>query len=117
MPVTLPAVGSFNWGDIVNNAITALSLGFDTQHLLRTASGSVSVNLVAAASAVQAVTYPAGRFTSTPIVVATCASGSSAYVAGVGSMTVNGFNAIIFHRAGTATTNTLTCNWIAIATS
>lgn len=114
MPVTLPAVGSFNWGDIVNDAITALSLGYDTQHLARLATGAATVSMTAAANGSTAVTYPAGRFSVIPIVVATLASGSNVYVAGVGSSNINGFTALAFHKLGTATTISVTVNWIAI---
>lgn len=117
MPVTLPAVGSSNWGDALNAAITALSNANDAQKLTAMASGSVAVSMVASDQVNQAVTFPAGRFASTPIIVATLASGSSVYIAGVGSQTVNGFTAKAFHRDGTATTVNLTINWIAVATT
>lgn len=116
MPVTLPAVGSFNWGEALNAAITALSDEADAQKLSRMASGFVTVNLTAAASGSTAVLFPPGRFATTPIIVATLASGSTAYIAGVGSQNVNGFTAIAFHRAGTATTVSVTVHWIAVAT-
>lgn len=116
MPVTLPAVGSFNWADSLNAAVQALSNFQDAQKLTKIASGTVVVNLVAAATANKAVTFPAGRFSATPVIVATMASGSSAYIAGIGGPTVNGFTAIGFHRDGTATTVNLTIHWIAVAT-
>jgi len=116
VPVTLPTVGSFNWGDVVNTAINALSTAYDTQKLSRMASGSVAVTLTAAASGTAPVLFPPGRFASPPVVVATLSSGSAAYIAGIGSITVNGFTAIAFHRAATATSGVLTVQWIAVAT-
>jgi hypothetical protein len=116
VPVTLPAVGSFNWGDALNAAVNALSQVQDAQKLKAIEAGVVGVPLTAAASGTTAVTFKPGRFSSTPIIVATAASNSISYIAGIGGQNVNGFTAIAFHRDGTATTATISVNWIAVAT-
>lgn len=75
--------------------------------------GSASITITAAAAGTTAVVFPA-PFSSAPTVVATLNSGSSTYIAGIGSKTASGFNAIAFHRAGTSTTVTVTADWIAV---
>jgi hypothetical protein len=116
VPVVLPAVGSSNWGDALNAAVNALSQAQDVQKLTTIASGAVAITLTASASGTKVVSFPPGRFSSTPIIVATVASNSISYVAGVGNQNANGFTAIAFHRDGTAVTVNLTVNWIGIAT-
>jgi hypothetical protein len=78
------------------------------------AAGSVVVNLSAANSGTTAVTFPAGRFSAVPIVTATMAAGSASYVAGVGSVTASGFNAIAFQKDTATGTVALTVHWHAI---
>lgn len=116
MAVTLPAVGSMNWGDSLNNAVKAIDQSNDAQKLTTIASGSIVVDLNAAISGNKAVTFPAGRFSVIPMIVATAASNSASYVAGVGNPTVNGFTAVVFNRDSVSTTISITVNWIAVAT-
>lgn len=77
------------------------------------AAGDITVSLANAASGSVAVTFPAGRFTAAPAVVATVAGLSTTYVAGTGGRTAAGVTVIAFHRAGTASTVALTVSWIA----
>jgi len=75
--------------------------------------GAAAITISAAASGTTAVVFPAA-FSGNPTVVATLNSGSSTYIAGIGSRTASGFNLIAFHRAGTATTVTVNADWIAV---
>jgi hypothetical protein len=80
---------------------------------LRIVTGTTAVPLSAAASGTAAVSFgPA--FSAVPVVTAVLASNSVTYIAGVGGVTSAGFTAIGFHRAGTASTATLTVSWTAI---
>jgi hypothetical protein len=88
-----------------------------TYNLTRIASGTVLVNVNNAASGSAAVTFPAGRFTGTaPNIVATLATTSTMYIAGVGGQATTGFNANIFHRDGVVATTSLNVSWIAVQT-
>lgn len=78
-----------------------------------------SSNIVApggAASAAVSVTFPVGRFTQPPIVIANVALGTINYVTNVGTPTTSGFTATIFHNtAGTNVgANTYPIHWHAV---
>lgn len=118
MPVTVPIIGSQNWGEVLNAALLALAQANDTQKLTTIASGVVTVHLANSDSGLQAVTFPIGRFTATPVIVVSLAASSATYAAGLGSPTANGFNAIAFNRTpGANLTVDLPVNWIAVAST
>jgi hypothetical protein len=78
------------------------------------ARGRVSVTASAAISGTAAVTFPAGLFTTGPRVVAS-AVGSSVYVAYMpGAATSSGVTIGIRHMDATATTATISVDWIAV---
>ncbi len=84
------------------------------QVLLQWGAQNVALNNAAAATA--AVGFGTD-FASAPFVIVSMNSNSSMYVAASGAVDTDSFNAIGFHRAGTATTATLSVNWLAIGIS
>jgi len=89
------------------NGLVALASGVTTI----TASGSP-----AAASA--AVTFPAGRFSTTPAVTTTMNGGSNVHISGVSGVTSSGCNVTVFRRDGAGVANgNYGINWIAVETA
>lgn len=75
--------------------------------------GQKAVSVSSAASATAAVTFTT-PFTTTPIVVGSCATTTTSWVGSAIQATKDGFNAVAFHRDGSTGTATLAVNWIAI---
>lgn len=93
-----------------DDAIRALA-----EKLGATAAGQATVVLNNAPSGSVAVTFPAGRFTSPPVVNAT-AYGTTTYIANNGGATVNGVNIGCRYYGGTATTANVVLSWQAVQT-
>lgn len=84
---------------------------------VRVAAGLVEVTLAAAASGFTAITFPVGRFTVAPLVVATlneAPGGSAKFVPRVIAITTSGAN--VYCYTGDATTQTASVDvaWLAI---
>lgn len=77
------------------------------------AAGADSVALVAANNGTKAITFPAGRFASAPRVVAV-ATGTSAYVMGVNSITTAGCNVTVRQINDVTATTSIAFHWIAV---
>jgi hypothetical protein len=114
MPVTLPTVGSLNWGDGLNAAITALSNARDAAHLTTVAMGTDTISFVAANTASKVITFPAGRFATTPVVMAIVAAGSINWIPSTGSVNANNFTLFVFRRDGTIQTTSFAVQWLAV---
>ena len=94
------------------DAIKALALAVDGA-AGKSASGTVQIKLTNAATGQMAITFPPGRFTAAPLVVATPV-GSFLYCAAVGApVTAAGCNILLFNRDGTSSNVTLNVNWTA----
>lgn len=115
MPVTLPTVGSLNWGDTLNTAITALSTWRDASHLTAVAMGSDSVPFVASNTGSKLISFPGGRFGAViPVVMIAVSAGSINWIASTGSITANNFTAFMFRRDGTSQTTSINIQWLAV---
>ena len=99
------------------DAIKALAQAIDT-HVGRVASGAVTVTGDGTSvNPGAAVTFPAGRFTANPRVIAEVVGGSNVNLAGVSTgITTTGCTVFAFLRAGGAIANgtNVTVNWIAV---
>lgn len=76
------------------------------------ASGSIVINLAAAATGSAAIAFPAGRFSATPRIVATLRT-STTYVPSVTAASAAGATVNVRHVDSTAATTALTVDWIA----
>jgi hypothetical protein len=117
VPVTLPVAGTFNWADTLNAAIQALAAANDAQKLTTIASGIVNVDFANSNTASKVVTFPAGRFSTPPIVTVAAANASIEWIASIGLISANQFTCYVFHRNTTAITQTVAVHWIAVATT
>lgn len=93
-----------------DDAIKALAQKIDTALGLM-ASGTTSVVLSNQSQSSTTVTFPAGRFTATPAVTASTASGT--YLANTVSPTTTSVQIWAAHRDGTAQSGTVSVAWIA----
>lgn len=75
--------------------------------------GQRIINIASAASGTTALTF-ATPYTTTPIVVASCATATTTYIGTASGVTTTGCNLVGFHRDGTSGTVTLAVNFIAI---
>ncbi len=79
------------------------------------ASGTVTITLASQAGNSQSVTFPAGRFSTPPIVMATKQAGTlakaSVYAVGV---TASGCSIGLYQGDGTSTSGSVQVGWIAI---
>lgn len=101
--------------DAIHNLASAVD-----EKLRVTASGSINVTLTAGnASASTVVTFPSGRFTDPPAVVATVNGGPTAYYAGTTTQTATGVTVFAVRRDGTNVGSTVTVpvSWFADAIS
>lgn len=94
-----------------DNDIQALATAVDTKLGIGMA-GTNTVTISAAPSGSLAVTFPVGRFTSVPAVVAS-SSGTSTYIANVSTVSATGFTLNVFHRDGTSSSTSIPAHWIA----
>ena len=117
MPVILPAVGSFNWADTLNAAVQALAASYDAQKLTTIASGIDTVVFSNTNTASKLVTFPAGRFSSPPVVTVADANSSINWISSIGGITANQFTCYIFRRDTTLVSQTVTFHWIAVKTT
>lgn len=81
----------------------------------RMATGIATVAISSATQGQQAVTFPVGRFTVTPIIIAWTWSWPSATLASArtsGSASANGFTVVV--NTSTAVTGSYTVHWLAI---
>jgi hypothetical protein len=114
MPVTLPTVGSLNWGDALNAAITALSNARDAQHVTAGAMGNDSVVFSNQVTGSKVISFPAGRFASPPVVMAIVSAGSINWIPSTGSINANNFTLYVFRRDGTLQTGSIPIQWLAV---
>jgi hypothetical protein len=114
MPVTLPAVGSNNWGDMLNAAITALSNAKDAAHLTAVAMGNDSIPFSNANTGNKLISFPAGRFASPPVVMVITAAASINWIPSTGAINANNFTCYLFRRDGTLQTTTIAIQWLAV---
>lgn len=114
MPVILPAVGSLNWGDTLNTAITALSAWKDASHLTAVASGNDSIPFSNANTGSKVISFPGGRFASAPVVMVITAASSINWIPSTGSINANNFTCYLFRRDGTLQTTTIPIQWLAV---
>lgn len=84
-------------------------VGFKALHV-----GDGTVNLSAAAVGNVGVTFPVGRFTAAPKVVATVENGSSVYFVTVSGVTTAGCTLTVRHYTTTATTAAVKVNFVAV---
>lgn len=117
MPVTLPTVGSLNWGDTLNTAITALSAWKDASHLTAVASGNDSIPFVASNTGSKTISFPGGRFGSPPVVMVITAASSIHWIPSTGSINANNFICYLFRRDTTSQTTTIPIQWLAVLAS
>jgi len=89
------------WGTAVHDAIEGMQ------------AGAVVVNVSAAGSGDLAVTFPRA-FTAAPQVLISIVTTTSVWYAVAHSVSATGFTYRAVHRDGTASTATLTANWLAI---
>lgn len=82
---------------------------------LRLAGGSVTVPAGSGATNTAAVTFPAGRFTGTPFVIAGAMQNTgTGGVLGCGGATSTGVNIITGTATGTGVVAVMLCHWIAL---
>lgn len=98
-----------------DNAMGAIATKIDGLGLpFAIAAGVVAITLSNAAGGSIAVTFPVGRFTSNPVVFASCAAGSQNYFAGTGAGSTTGTTAVVAHRDSGLASITLSVCWWAI---
>ena len=114
MPVTLPTVGSLNWGDALNAAITTLSNARDAAHLTAVAMGNDSIPFVAQVTGSKVISFPASRFASPPVVMVITAAGSINWIPSTGSINANNFTCFLFRRDGVVQTTSINIQWLAV---
>lgn len=117
MPVTLPAVGSLNWGDALNLAITTLSNAKDAAHLTAVASGNDSIPFVASNTGSKTISFPGGRFGSAPVVMVITSAASIHWIPSTGAINANNFTCYLFRRDGTSQTTSINIQWLAVLAS
>lgn len=117
MPVTLPTVGSLNWGSTLNTAITNLSAILDAQHLTAIASGSDVIPFVASNTGSKLISFPGGRFASPPVVMVTTSAASVNWLTFTGLVTANNFTCYMYRRDGTSQTASINFQWLAVMTT
>lgn len=98
---------------------TSLSLANKLEAMIPFAvsAGSISVTLTAAASGFTAITFPVGRFTIAPLVMATMASapaGSGKFVPRVLNVTTSGASVYVYTGDATNASASVTVSWFAI---
>jgi hypothetical protein len=82
--------------------IKALADALEARVARAVLTGNTPVPVTSAASATAAVTFPAGKFTATPVIVVST-SGTSFWCAFTSTASVNGFTATVRHIDATVT--------------
>ena len=90
--------------------IKAVADALEARVARATLTGNVPVPVTSATNATAAVTFPAGKFTTTPVVVVST-SGTSFWCAFAAGQSANGFTATVRHIDATVATATPTVAW------
>lgn len=106
--ITVPASGGGAASVNSANRVAALAVGAP-----KIATGTATVSLAASTSGSQSITFPAGRFSTQPKVVATSNSSSLFTVQAAATSTTTG-TIILRHYEGSSITANVTVDWIAI---
>lgn len=97
-----------------DDAMAAIANFLDLSGLpFRAATGTVNISMGGSGGVSVAVTFPVGRFTKAPVVVASASPGSNNYFASTYNATTSGFVMYVSHRDNTGTATSILNSWIA----
>jgi hypothetical protein len=99
---------------MLNSSITNMSAVLDAMHVTAVAAGNDSIPFSNANTGSKVISYPAGRFSSPPVVMVITAASSINWIPSTGSINANNFTCYLFRRDGSLQTTTIPIQWLAV---